>query len=154
MNIRFATHSDIPGMLALLRQVGGVHHNIRPDIFRGGACKYDASDLAALLQDRQRPIFIADDGGVAGYCFCILRDYRGSGVQTDRLELYIDDLCVDENHHRQGIATALYRHVCDFAREQGCTFVTLNVWTGNDGAQRFYENMGMTSRSVTMEQKL
>ena len=154
MIIRMAQEKDIPGMLALLRQVGGVHHDIRPDIFRDNAQKYDAADLAALLKDPDRPIFIADDGTVAGYCFCILRDYRGSGVQTDRLELYIDDLCVDENHHRQGIATALYRHVCGYAKELGCAFVTLNVWSGNDGAQRFYENMGMTSRSVTMEYKL
>ena len=154
MDIRPATPKDIPGILALLRQVGGVHHAIRPDIFRDGACKYDASTLEALLQDPDRPIFIADDGSVAGYCFCILRQYRDDTVLTDRLELYIDDLCVDETRHRQGIASRLYRRACEYAREKNCAFVTLNVWTGNDGAQHFYENMGMTPRSVTMEYKL
>ena len=154
MDIRPATPNDIPGILALLRQVGGVHHAIRPDIFRDGACKYDASALEALLQDPDRPIFIADDGSMAGYCFCILRQYRDDTVLTDRLELYIDDLCVDEIRHRQGIASRLYRCACEYAREKNCAFVTLNVWTGNDGAQHFYENMGMTPRSVTMEYKL
>ena len=154
MDIRPAAQRDIPGMLALLRQVGGIHHDIRPDIFRPDACKYDASALEELLPDPGRPIFIADDGGVAGYCFCILRQYREDTVLTDRRELYIDDLCVDESRHRQGIASALYRHACDYALAQGCTFVTLNVWTGNGGAQRFYESMGMTPRSVTMETKL
>ena len=154
MDIRPATAKDIPGMLALLRQVGGVHHDIRPDIFRNGACKYDAAALEALLRDNDRPIFIADDGTVAGYCFCILRQYRDDRVLADRRELYIDDLCVDDTRHRQGIASRLYRHACGYAREQGCAFVTLNVWSGNDGAQRFYENMGLTPRSVTMEYKL
>lgn len=154
MDIRPATAKDIPGILELLRQVGGVHHDIRPDIFREGACKYDASALEELLKDPRRPIFIADSGGVAGYCFCVLRSYRQDTVPTDRRELYIDDLCVDEQHHRQGIATALYRHVCDYAKDLGCAFVTLNVWTGNGGAQRFYENMDMTPRSITMETKL
>ena len=154
MVIRPATVKDIPGMLALLRQVGGVHHDIRPDIFRNGACKYDAAALEELLRDKDRPIFIADDGAVAGYCFCILRQYRDDRVLTDRRELYIDDLCVDDTRHRQGIASRLYRHACGYAREQGCAFVTLNVWSGNDGAQRFYENMGLTPRSVTMEYKL
>ena len=154
MDIRFATEKDIPGMIRLLDQVGQVHHDIRPDIFRDKARKYDEKDLEALLQDRDRPIFIADDGVVAGYCCCVLKDSRGSSVLTDRVEVYIDDLCVEENRRGQGIAKALYRHVCDWAGKQGCAFVTLNVWCGNNGAMAFYEKMGMTPRSVTMEIKL
>ena len=154
MEIRFAENRDIPGMIDLLQQVGEVHHKIRPDLFRSGAQKYDEKDLEALLQDRDRPIFIADDGVVAGYCFCVLKDSRGSSVLTDRVEVYIDDLCVEENRRGQGIAKALYRHVCDWAGKQGCAFVTLNVWCGNNGAMAFYEKMGMTPRSVTMEIKL
>ena len=38
MEIRFAQASDIPGMLELLQQVGEVHHQIRPDLFRSGLC--------------------------------------------------------------------------------------------------------------------
>ena len=34
MEIRLAAAKDIPGILALLQQVGQVHHDIRPDIFR------------------------------------------------------------------------------------------------------------------------
>ena len=74
MVIRRAESRDIPGMIALLRQVGEVHHVIRPDIFRGGAQKYDEAALELLLRDENMPIFVADDGGfVAGYCFCQIR---------------------------------------------------------------------------------
>ena len=31
MEIRLANNSDIPGMIELLKQVGEVHHKIRPD---------------------------------------------------------------------------------------------------------------------------
>ena len=34
MTVRFANEKDIPQMLDLLRQVGQVHHEIRPDLFR------------------------------------------------------------------------------------------------------------------------
>ena len=150
-----AESRDIPGMIALLKQVGEVHHVIRPDIFRGGAQKYDEAELEALLKDRERPIFVAvEDGFVQGYCFCIHKDFSGSTVLTDRKEIYIDDLCVDEGCRGQGIAKALYEHVCAYAKDCGCAFITLNVWTGNDGAQRFYEKMGMTPRSINMEVKL
>jgi len=155
MNIRMANSADIPGMIALLKQVGQVHHDIRPDIFRDRCQKYDEAALADLLKDESRPIFIADGGSeVLGYCFCILRAFEGESVMTDRKELYIDDLCVDEHHRGQGIAKALYSHVTDYAKAIGCGFVTLNVWSGNDSAMKFYENAGLTPRSITMEMKL
>lgn len=155
MNILFAGESHIPGMIELLKQVGQVHHQIRPDIFRGGALKYTEQELQEILADKNRPIFVAEESGtVLGYCFCVHRDYEGSGVSTVRREIYIDDLCVDEGSRGQGVAKALYEHVCGYAREWGCAFITLNVWCGNDRARRFYEKMGMTPRSVNMEIKV
>lgn len=152
MIIRRANAQDIPELCRLLLQVGDVHHKIRPDIFRGGAQKYDESQLRELLLEETRPVFAAMEGDeMLGYCFCQWRGYQGSGVQTDRTELYIDDLCVDEAHRGQGVATSLYRHVCAYARERSCGFITLNVWCGNDGAMRFYEAMGLRPRHITME---
>ena len=155
MVIRNASACHIPGMIRLLKQVGQVHRDIRPDIFQAGAQKYDETALAELLKDPLRPIFVAEEGDqVLGYCFCIHREYLGDPVLTDRKELYIDDLCVGESCRGQGIATALYRHVTEYAKEKDCAFITLNVWTGNHSAQRFYEAMGMTPRNIHMEIKL
>ena len=152
MNIRLATERDIPGLLSLLLQVGQVHHEIRPDIFPENTLKYNEAALSALLQDLTRPGFVAMDGNsVAGYCFCVHKDYAAGGTSVPRRELYIDDLCVDENFRRQGIAAALYRHVTAYAKQQGCRFITLNVWCGNDSAMRFYENAGLRPRHIMME---
>lgn len=155
MNTVPANESHIPGMIRLLQQVGQVHHHIRPDIFRSGAQKYDEIALQELLKDPTRPIFIAEEAGqVLGYCFCIHKNYTGDPVLADRKELYIDDLCVEESCRNMGIATALYRHATEYAKRSGCQFITLNLWAGNDNALRFYEHMGLTPRSTTMESKL
>ena len=155
MNIVPANESHIPGMIELLKQVGQVHHDIRPDIFRDGAQKYDETALTELLKDTSRPIFIAEEAGqVLGYCFCTHKDYAGDPVLADRKELYIDDLCVDEGCRGKGIATRLYRHVTEYAKAMGCQFITLNVWAGNDNAQRFYEHLGFTVRNTHMENTL
>ena len=155
MDIRRAEQADIPGLIRLLYQVGQVHHEIRPDIFRSGAIKYTQADLEALVSDESRPIFAAVEGErLLGYCFCQLEIYAGSTVLTDRTELYIDDLCVEESCRGQGVAKALYRHVLDYAKGLGCAFVTLNVWQGNDGAMKFYEKMGLTPRKTYLEVKL
>lgn len=155
MEIRMATEQDIPGMLELLRQVGQVHHEIRPDIFRSGAQKYDENALVQLLKDEKRPIFVAvEDGFVMGYCFCILRGYEKDSVLTDRQELYIDDLCVDAGCRGHGIAGELYRHTHKYAVELGCQFITLNVWCGNDDAMGFYRKIGLRPRNIMMEMPL
>ena len=155
MRIRNAGLRDIPAIIDLLQQVGQVHHEIRPDIFRAGAQKYNESALAEIISDPTRPIFVAVEGSfVRGYCFCIHEDTQGDSVLTDRRELYIDDLCVDEKYRGRGVAKALYAHVVDYARDCGCTSITLNVWEGNDNARRFYELAGMTPRKTYMEMKL
>ena len=155
MEIRLARPEDIPGLTNLLLQVGQVHHEIRPDIFRDGCLKYTENELLELLKDENKPIFVGIfQGKVQGYCFCQLRLYDGTGVSTHRKELYIDDLCVDENARGTGVAKALYTHAQAYAQQIGCQFVTLNVWCGNDRAMAFYEKMGLRPRNIMMETAL
>ena len=88
MEIRFAETKDIPGMIDLLLQVGEVHHQIRPDLFRAGAQKYDASALEQLLKDPNRPIFAAvENAKLLGYCYCILEVTKDNPVLLDRKSL-------------------------------------------------------------------
>ena len=154
MLIRRAEISDIPDLLRLLVQVCNVHQDIRPDIFRRDGVKYTESALRELLADEARPVWCAVDGEVfLGYCFCQWAEYQDSSVSTDRKELYIDDLCVDEAARGRGVATALFRHVTETAKAEGTDFITLNVWQGNS-ALNFYEKMGMTPRKTTLELRL
>ena len=155
MNIQLAEQIHIPGLIRLLYQVGKVHHDIRPDIFQPDTLKYDEKELAALLQDKNAPVFVALEGdAVMGYCFCKIKPIAESGVFVPRLEYYIDDLCVDENHRGKGIATALYHHALEQAKALNAHSLTLNVWCGNESALRFYEKMGMKPRNIMMETKL
>ena len=152
MKIRFAKKEDIPAMIRLLKQVGRVHYEGRPDIFRADAQKYDEAALEALLQDQNRPILVAEDGeNVVGYAFCILQNTQGDPVLQDKLTVYIDDLCVEENCRGGGVGKALYNAVLDFAKDIGAYNVTLNVWAENKSALTFYEKMGLMPQKYGME---
>ena len=71
MDIRFAKPADVPGILNLLRQVGQVHHQGRPDLFRNGAQKYGASGILSLMNSPQTPIFVAvGSRQLPGCCPC------------------------------------------------------------------------------------
>ena len=155
MDIRFANTTDIPCMIELLKQVGEVHRQIRPDLFRAGAQKYSVSDLTELLKDKSRPIFVAvEDEKLLGYCFCILEEVKDNPVLRDVKSLYIDDLCVDENIRGKHVGSRLYEHVCNYAKSIGCSSVTLNVWCGNDSAMAFYQSRGMKPRKIYMETQI
>ncbi len=152
MNIRRATHKDIPELNRLLCQVLNLHHSGRPDIFKAGAKKYTDEQLKVLLADDNRPVFVCvEDGRVAGYAFCVFQQHIGDNILTDIKTLYIDDLCVDENLRGQHIGKLLYEYVRDFAKQQGCYNLTLNVWALNDGAMKFYEACGLKPQKIGME---
>ena len=155
MQIRRACQRDLGGVHALLSQVLSVHAEGRPDLFRAGTRKYTDDELLSIFADDSRPVFVAVEGdNVLGHAFCEVQDYRGSNNMQPILSIYIDDICVDEKNRGKHVGTALYQHVLDYAREIGCYNVTLNVWTCNPGAQRFYEAMGMTPLKTCLEQVL
>lgn len=154
MKIRMAEQKDIPMMTRLLYQVCDVHAQGRPDLFVSGGRKYTEQELEALLKDDSRPILAAadDDDKMVGYAFCVMQDHRSDTAMTDIITLYLDNLCVDEAHRGEHIGTALYKAVLEYAKERGCYNVTLNVWSCNPSAMRFYEAMGMSTQKICMEQ--
>ena len=155
MDIRFAQIEDIPGILDLLKQVGQVHHEGRPDIFRAGAQKYGASQIISMLDKPGTVIFVAvEDSAVLGYCFCFVKEVSKDPVLTDCTTLYIDDLCIDENRRGQHIGKTLYDAACRYAKQRGCYNITLNVWSCNEGAKKFYKTLGLKPQKTTMEQIL
>ena len=150
--IRRAEEKDIPRIGELLTEVCLVHHNGRPDIFKKGR-KYSPEELLELIKDEGRPILVYTDerDAVLGYCFCIFQQHKDNSVLTDIKTLYIDDLCVDETLRGRHIGKALYEAALELAREKGCYNLTLNVWSCNSSAMKFYEAMGLVPQKVGME---
>ena len=152
ITVRPAMKDDIPALMALLIQVNMVHHNGRPDLFKGPTTKYTEAELATILADPATPVFVGVDesGRVLGHGFCVMQ-HSGGQLMEEHDTLYIDDICVDEAARGMGVGRALYDHILAYARKKGCYNVTLNVWTCNPGAMRFYEKLGLKPYKVGME---
>lgn len=155
LNVRRAAERDIPAIMDLLVQVNMVHHLGRPDLFKGPTTKYNEDELRGILTDDGTPVFVCvdEEDRVLGHGFCVMEHYGGR-LMAERDTLYIDDICVDEAARGHHVGEALYRHIVEYARAQGCHNITLNVWTLNPGAMKFYEKMGLTPYRVGMEQLL
>ncbi|MBQ1877200.1 MAG: GNAT family N-acetyltransferase [Erysipelotrichaceae bacterium] len=156
MKVRRAEIRDIPEILNLLVQVDMVHHEGRPDIFRGPATKYSEQQLAAIISDEKTPVFVCVDEAdrVLGHAFTIHQQITGHPVMTDIQTLYIDDICVDEKARGHHVGTALYHHVEQYARENGFYNITLNVWACNPEAMKFYRSLGLETQKIGMEKVL
>lgn len=124
MNIRRANEKDIPRLIELLGQVLQIHADIRPDIFIAGTTKYTNEELSEMIKDDTNPIYVAADE---------------------------NDVCVDASARGQHIGEALFEYVKSEAKRLGCYEVTLNVWTGNTSAEKFYEKMGLKTKERQME---
>ncbi|MBO7397803.1 MAG: GNAT family N-acetyltransferase [Clostridia bacterium] len=153
MEIRRAEGRDVPRIIELLGQVLEIHAAIRPDIFVPGTTKYSAEELENMIRDDRNPVFVAVDGEdkVIGYAFCRIKEQPAAEYMVKFKSIFIDDLCVDAKARRQGVGELLFEFVKREAKRLGCYEVTLNVWAGNELAERFYEKMGMKTKERQME---
>ncbi len=152
MIIRRAELKDTGAVMNLLGQVLSVHHTGRPDLFKAGVTKYTEEELAAIFNNPETPVFVAEeDGNVSGYVFCIFQQKTDDNILTGIKTLYVDDLCVDESMRGRNVGKRLFEYVRKYAAESGCHNLTLNVWACNEGARKFYEKCGLVPQKYGME---
>ena len=153
MTIRKAQEKDVSRIVELLGQVLQIHAEIRPDIFIPDTTKYTEQELATLLKDEKKPIYVAvnEEDVCLGYAFCQVKAQPFSNNMVQFQSLFIDDLCVDRFARGQHIGESLFDYVKQEAKRMGCYEGTLNVWAGNTSAEKFYEKMGMKTKERQLE---
>ena len=150
MIIRKAKLRDIDAILNLLSQVLEVHAKIRPDIFKSGKTKYTKEELAEKIKNDL--IFVAEeDGKVIAHLFLELQTTENNNNMKPLKILYIDDICVDQEHTNGGVGSKLFDFVKEKAKELNCYEITLHLWEGNETAEKFYFKQGMKVKSKTLE---
>lgn len=153
VRVRRAEERDIPRIAGLLLQVAAVHAEGRPDLFKKGSRKYSDEQLSRILADEKTPVFVAvdDADAVLGYAFCMDATHPDDSLFTPVRTLYVDDICVDEKARGKGVGRGIYAFVRAWAKAEGYHNITLNVWSCNPTATRFYLSLGLTPYKVGME---
>ena len=79
-------------------------------IFIPGTTKYTNEELAEMIKDDTKPIYVAadDDDVCMGYAFCQIRQQPFSNNMVPFTSLFIDDLCVDAKTRGQHIGEQLF----------------------------------------------
>ncbi len=149
--VRPAEKKDAEQISALLENILKLHAEGRPDIFRDCGAKYNVSQVAQMIDEDGKRLWVAADRDtVLGYVICKLTVY-GDHSMCNRTCLWIDDLCIHPDHRRCGIGEALVRTAVEYARAENFTTVELNVWSFNEKAIAFYNRQGFKPQRTVME---
>lgn len=156
MKVRRAKWEDAERIMELLRQVNNVHHEGRPDLFIKDKTKYTWDELCDILECDDTPVFVAVDDAdkVLGYGFCVFVSHEADNNWPNITTLYVDDICVDENVRGMHVGKTIYDFLVQYAKDNGCYNLTLNVWEKNESAKKFYKACGMSVQKTGLEKIL
>ena len=142
------TPTDLPALVHLNRQVQQLHVNLFPDTFRppeDGPIGQFFSDM--ITQPDNYFLGAFDDQRMVGYIFCRYRKNPGHAFKYPAKVLYLDQICVDEDHRRSGVATTLLAEVKSLAMRLHADRIELDTYAINDVAKAAFSKLG--SRTVT-----
>lgn len=147
MILREATPADIPALSALGRDsfVEKFGHMYRPE------------DLAVFLEETHAEAVVASelahperryrlaeiDGALAGYCKLAIPSTLAA-FDTAARPIEIKQLYTAPGMTGKGLGAALMDWALAEARAYAADAIQLSVWSGNEGAQRFYARYGFS----------
>ena len=134
MLIRTATETDVPALLALMRELAALE-----DCLAEFAVDEEALVQRAFGPAAQCRIFVADaDGELHGYAVALLVPFTYDLRPTMRLK----ELYVTAHWRSQNLGRQLLGALAQWGLEQGAGRLHWDVLAGNSRAEAFYQRLG------------
>lgn len=152
--IRRARVKDYIGISTLMDELHEQHVQGRPDIYRALQPRLEPAEYEEWLEMDTRYLFVAEDleaGGIVGFASAQWQQIRNLNVLLDRNMLYINEVVVDRKCQGKGVGQRIMTELINLGKELQADSVELTVSAFNEGAQAFYEKMGLAVRSSRME---
>lgn len=134
LSVRRATVADVPEILRMIRALATYEREPH-------AVKATERSIAEIMFGPDPRVFahIAElDGRPVGLAVWFLN----FSTWTGRHGIYLEDLFVDPDVRRAGIARALFRALANEARARGHARIDWAVLDWNEDAKRFYRSIG------------
>ena len=152
MTIRFAEENELDRINDLRKQVNDVHVEGKPDVFKPGFGEELKDFIKVIWNDPEQSIVVAEsEGDICGFAVLHHINKPENPFMYERDFLDIDEFCVDKDHRRQGVASALIEFIKTYAKDQGYKRIELNMWEFNQDALAFYEAAGFETFRRYME---
>lgn len=151
--IREMNLNDYEDVRILVRQIHELHLSNRPDIYNDGE-SFPKEYFEKVLSDANNLNYVyIENKKIVGVLNATLQHTNPLPIIKPRTYYFIENLVVDKNHRRKGIAKKLFNYLTLKAKENNIDSIELNVWSFNTEAIKFYESMGMNIKNIRMEIK-
>jgi ribosomal protein S18 acetylase RimI-like enzyme len=152
MEIRFATLADAATISALNDDVQQLHAEALPKIFKPPSDETFAPDVVSALMKAPNHYFwlAIEDGQPVGYLFATVRHQPDTPVKQAIDLISIEQISIKPDARSKGYGKQMMETVMDFARQQGISLLTLDVWSFNTRAHKFYEDLGFRNYNERM----
>jgi GNAT superfamily N-acetyltransferase len=152
--VRRAESSDIVALVALQREVQGLHVANRPDFFKPCDDAAVAAWFRGQLESADAQVWVADQAGVVVGNAVAKQQHRPESIfSSAHVRCEIDQIVVTRDHRKKGIARALLKAVVDHAHSQGIHEIELSSWSFNADAHAAFERLGLVPKLVRFELK-
>ena len=151
--IREMNLNDYEDVRILVRQIHELHLSNRPDIYNDGE-SFPKECFEKVLSDVNNLNYVyVENKKIVGVLNATLQHTNPLPIIKPRTYYFIENIVVDKNHRRKGIAKKLFNYLTLKAKENNIDSIELNVWSFNTEAIKFYESMGMNIKNIRMEIK-
>lgn len=151
--VRKATFDDIPAIADLYREQFREMAKLMPDFIKGG--DQSTEFIENIISGEECDILVYEDNGnVVGFILLQAKIRPDFDFMIQGKYCYIMDVIVTENSRSKGFGTALMNSAKDWAKEQNCNFINLDVLVNNPGAIKLYDKLGFIPKAQEMYCKL
>ena len=151
-NIRAGVVGDEVLLAGLNRFVQDVHLARRPDHFRPTRLEDLAEWYRSRLEQQTTRAWIAEeDASPVGYLLALVHDVPENPFVRARRWCEIDQIAVDPDRRRRGIARALVLTAVSAAKSEGIGRVEASSWSFNDEAQEVFRRLGFVPKVTRFE---
>ena len=151
--VRKATNNDIPAIAELYREQFREMAKLIPDFIKEG--DQSVEFLEKTISDDDSDILVYEnDGTVVGFILLQAKVRPDFDFMLPGKYCYIMDVIVTEANRNKGFGTELMNSAKDWAKEQNCSFINLDVLTNNSGAIKLYEKLDFIPKAQEMYCKL
>lgn len=100
-----------------------------------------------IINDPNHHIIVAEENGeIVSSCVCVIIPNLTRG---QRPYAFIENVITDENHRKQGLASACLDYAREIAKRENCYKMMLLTGSKSDSTLRFYEQAGYNKNDKT-----
>ena len=150
--VRFAKEKDLDIVNELRKQVNDIHVEARPDHFKEGFGQELRDFAKAMIEGENSDIIVVErDGSICGMACVEYIDRPETPYSKGRRFYHVQEIAVDKNHRRQGVAKELFEFMVEDSKKRNIPKIELDVWDFNSSAIEFYEAVGFKKTRIWME---